>query len=191
MTDTQRLDSLSIENAGNVQTVVEPNIGTPPCASNQTESKLEAMLGQIIKNQERLHANQERLNSRLDRIRTRSSHSVSRGELTRSGQIRCRNIFTPSLTSRSVTRPKRKLQGQALASSGGGGSNNTGLEVGESVRHNGTDELDYFCGSFGALDIGGSGQLDPAPPTMALVAKGKPVDHGLKHVCNLGLEMVS
>jgi len=185
MAGTQQTGSIDMQNGAKVETHADGlNAGTPPVTSNSHESNTERMLRQLLRNQEMLC-------SRLDRIRTRSSHSVSRGELTRSGQIRCRNIFTPSLTSRSVTRPKRKLQGQALASSGGGGSNNTGLEVGESVRHNGTDELDYFCGSFGALDLGGSGQLDPAPPTMALVAKGKPVDHGLKHVCNLGLEMVS
>lgn len=51
-----------------------------------------------------------------------------------------------------------------------------------------TDEFDGFCGTFGALDIGRSGQLDPAPPATALVAKGSPGEHGLKHVYHFGLE---
>lgn len=45
-----------------------------------------------------------------------------------------------------------------------------------------------FRGSLGTLDIGRSGKLDPAPPATALVANGRSGEHGLKHVCNFGLE---
>lgn len=63
--------------------------------------------------------NQEVMNTRVDLIATGSSHSESKGEPTRSAlKPRSRTTFTPSLTSRSVTRSKRKLQGQTPEFSG-------------------------------------------------------------------------
>lgn len=61
-------------------------------------------------------------------------------------------------------------------------------QVDELVWHDGTEELDDFCGPFGALDVRGSRRLSSEPPDTALVVNGRSGEHGLKHVCNLGLE---